>query len=326
MNETNLDVQANDWDVVVIGGGSGGLSTALLLARARRRVVVLDGGAPRNRFAPHMHGVLGHDGKSPLQLLADGRREIEAYGGVILRADVAQTRRDGERFTVATSDGQTLRARRLVVATGLRDELPDVEGLAAQWGRGVAVCPYCDGYEVRDQRIGILATGPRSLHQAQLLRQWSASIVYLANDTGVPEGDDAVAFAARGIRVEEGAVRRVLTDGGRVAGVELGDGRVVELDAIFTAPRMVPLDEPLRQLGADRAEGPAGSFVAVDDTGRTSVPGVWAVGNVVNAAGNVPIAIAAGAWAAGMVNHDLVLDDVRAAVGAHTATDREPVR
>lgn len=312
----------NHWDVAVIGGGSSGLSAALTLVRARRRVIVLDGAAPRNRFAAHMHGVLGHDGKSPLRLLADGRDEIEAHGGVVMHTDVVETRRHGDGFTVGTSDGQTMWARRLVVATGLRDELPDVEGLAEQWGRGVVVCPYCDGYEVRDGRIGILATGPGSVFQAQLLRQWSESIIYLADTVGAPEGEDAVAFQARGIRVEEGPVRRVTADGDRLIGVEMHDGRIIELDSIFTAPRPVPLDEPLRQLGAERVERPAGSFVAVDQTGRTSVEGVWAIGNVVNEAANVAISIGAGALAAGALNHELILDDVRSAVDAHTAAEK----
>ncbi len=137
-------------DVVIIGGGVAGLSAGLTLVRACRRVLVVDNGAPRNRFAAHMHGVLGHDGKPPLQLIAEGHREIERYGGVILEGRVTQVTRDGETFSVSVDSGAILRARRVIVATGLRDELPDIEGLAEQWGKGVVVCPYCDGYEVRD--------------------------------------------------------------------------------------------------------------------------------------------------------------------------------
>ncbi|TDC40619.1 NAD(P)/FAD-dependent oxidoreductase [Micromonospora sp. 15K316] len=306
------------WDVAVIGGGSAGLSAALMLGRARRRVVVLDAGTPRNRFAAHMHGVLGHDGRPPADLLSIGRREVESYGGTILTTTATLTRRDGDGFAVETADGAIVRARTLLVTTGARDELPELDGLAERWGRGVAVCPYCDGYEVRDRRIGILATGPASEFQAQLLRQWSPSITYLADAVGAPGGETRSAFDARGIRVEEGPVRRVVSRDDRVAGVEMADGRLIELDAIFTIPRLVPRDEPLRQLGAERTEHPWGSFVTVDENGRTSIDGVWAAGNVVNAMANVSISIGAGALVAGAINHALILDDVRLAVSAAT--------
>ncbi|PRZ42440.1 thioredoxin reductase [Antricoccus suffuscus] len=309
-------MNTNRWDVVVIGGGPAGLSTALTLVRARRRVLVLDSGLPRNRFAAHMHGVLGHDGKSPLTLLAEGRAEVEGYGGVIREATVVRTGRVDDGFEVEDSDGRVVLARKLVVATGLRDELPDIEGLADYWGRGVAVCPYCDGYEVRDRRIGVLATSQMSVPYTQLVRQWSSSVVYLADTVGPPTGADRMGFDARGIEIEEGAVRRVIADADGIRGVEMADGRTIDLDAIFTHPHSVALDEPLRQLGADRTETPLGSFVNVDPTGRTSVAGVWAVGNTVNAAANVPASIGAGSAAGGALNYDLVLDDVQLALGA----------
>jgi thioredoxin reductase len=315
----NTDVTRKDadrWDVIVIGGGSAGLSAALMLGRARRKVLVLDAGEPRNRFAAHMHGMLGRDGTAPLALLADGRREIESYGGVVRSASVVTTRRTDDGFAVDTADGNTEHSRKLLVATGARDELPDVPGLAEFWGRGAAVCPYCDGYEVRDRPIGILATSPASVEQAQLLRQWSASIVYLPNGVGEPAEGEAAALAARGIRVEDGIVDHVIGRDGQLAGVAMADGRVVELDAIFTAPRLVPRDEPLRQLGAARTEQQHGSFVTTDLAGTTSVPGVWAAGNVATPFANVPYAIGMGALTGGRINHELILEDVEHALSA----------
>jgi len=306
----------NQWDVVVIGGGSAGLSAALTLVRARRRVLVLDAGLPRNRFAAHMHGVLGHDGKSPLALLADGRAEIESYGGVIREATVVRTSRDGRGFTVVDGDGHPVRARRLIVATGMRDELPDIEGLADCWGRGVAVCPYCDGYEVRDGRIGVLATNAMSVQYAHLLRQWSPSIVFFTAVTGAPSDADRAELAARGIEFEADPVRRVVADEDRLRGVEMSDGRLIELDAILLHPHAVPLDDALRQLGAERTETPAGSFVAVDPSGRTSVAGAWAIGNTANPAANVAVSIGSGVVAAGALNYDLILEDIQDAVAA----------
>jgi thioredoxin reductase len=307
------------WDVIVIGGGSAGLSAALMLGRARRKVLVLDAGEPRNRFAAHMHGMLGRDGTSPLALLADGRREIESYGGVVRHASVVTTRRTDDGFAIDTADGTTEHSRKLLVATGARDELPEVPGLAEFWGRGVAVCPYCDGYEVRDRPIGILATSRASVAQAQLLRQWSASIVYLPNGVGTPTDDEAAALTARGIRVRDGLVDHVIGRDGQLAGVAMADGDIVELDAIFTAPRLVPRDEPLRQLGVARTEQQYASIEDLEPTGKTTVPGVWAVGNVATAFANVPFAIGLGALTGGKINHELVLEDVELALSAQNS-------
>lgn len=303
-----------EWDVVVIGGGSAGLSAALMLGRARRRVLVLDAGAPRNRFAAHMHGVLGHDGKPPLELLAVGRAEVEAHGGFVWNTSAVMTRQEDDGFAIETGDSRTVWARTLVVATGASDELPGIGGLAERWGSGVAACPYCDGYEVRDRRIGILATGPESFFQAQLLRQWSDRIIYLPHTTDNPTGENRAAFDARGIHIENGQVTRVLSEGDRLSGVQLDDERTIELDAIFTAPRLIPQDAPLRQLEAERTEHSWGSFATVDASGRTSVDGVWAVGNVVNPMANVPVSIGTAALVAGAVNHALVLEDIRLAL------------
>jgi len=310
------------WDVVIVGGGVAGLSAGLTLVRGRRRVIIVDGGAPRNRFAAHMHGVLGHDGKSPHQLIAEGRREVENYGGVIVDAQVTEVVRVGETLTLTIDSGATLHARRVIVATGLRDELPDIEGLAEQWGKGVVVCPYCDGYEVRDARIGILATSSWSPHQAQLLRQWSANITYFVDRTDPPEGDELRALRARGIEIEATPVARILSDDGRLTGIELDNGRQVGLDAIFTGPRPVPIDNILRQLGADLAHTPFGPFVVTDPTGKTSVQGVWAVGNVANMQANVPMSIGAGSFAAAAVNMDLITEDIARTVSEYSEREK----
>lgn len=298
------------WDVVVVGGGSAGLSAALMLVRGRRRVVVLDGAAPRNRFAPHMHAVLGHDGLPPTELLARGRAEVESYGGVIAPAEVVGASRSDEGFVVRVAGGEPFVGRRLVVATGLRDELPAVPGLAEQWGRGVVSCPYCDGSEVRDRRIGVLAAGPGSATRAQLIRQWSSSLVYLTNGTGAPDPEERAALEARGIEVVDAPLARVLSDGDVLTGVELVGGAVVALDAVFAMPSPNSHDEVLVQLGAQRS----GGVVPVDEFGATGVEGVWAAGNVVNPRANVPVAMGAGALVGAAVNADLVLEDVRLAL------------
>ena len=175
-----MGVEHEQTDVVIVGGGPAGLSAALSLGRARRRVVVVDAGRPRNMTAAHMHGVLGHDGLSPLRLLELGRQEVAGYGVRVIRGDVTAARTDGATVEVDLAN-ETIRTRRLLVATGLDDVLPNIPGLREQWGRGVVVCPYCDGWEHRDDVIGVIATSPHSVEQAQLLRQWSDRIVYFAN-------------------------------------------------------------------------------------------------------------------------------------------------
>ena len=311
-------MQQEPWDVIIVGGGSAGLSAALLLVRARRRVLVLDGGAPRNGVAAHMHGVLGRDGWSPLELLERGRAEVARYGGVVRGTEVATAEASdgvewgGPGFTVTLASGERHAARRLLVATGLRDELPDLPGLAEHWGTGAVVCPYCDGWEVRDQRIGVLATGPRSLHQVQLLGQWSPSVTFFTNGAKLA-ADDGAALLARGIAVEPRAWANVTADeAGRLSGIRLADDSATALDAIFLGPRPVPNDALLTGLGA--ATAPAfgdGDWVGVDQTGRTSVPGLWAAGNVVNPVASVPIAAGAGNFAGAAINADLIEEEIR---------------
>lgn len=299
------------FDVVVLGGGPAGLSAALMLGRACRSVLVLDSAMPRNRFAAHMHGVLGHDGRPPSDLLQDGRQEVRRYGGVIEAAAVDRVEQAPDGFVVGAGSEQ-FRGRRLVVATGLTDELPQVPGLAARWGSGVSHCPYCDGYEVRGQPLGVLATGHGSGHQAQLLRQWSDSLTYFADDRDELTDRDRAELAARGIDVAEAPVVELAPHREGV-GVVLRDGTVRTVARLFIVPHVRPNDAVLVDLGAQRITPHRISFVAVDHAGRTSVPGVWAVGNVVDPKANVPMCIGAGAAAGGAINADLVDEEVAAA-------------
>jgi thioredoxin reductase len=296
---------------VIVGGGPAGLSAALSLGRARRRVIVVDAGKPRNMTAAHMHGVLGHDGLSPLRLLELGRKEVAGYGVRLIHGEVTTARTDGTAIEVDTAIG-TLRTRRLLVATGLDDDLPNIPGLRQQWGRGVVVCPYCDGWEHRHEVIGVVATSPHSIEQAQLLRQWSDRIVYFANVIGEPAADEMDALVRRGIAFESGLVAGLRIDDDQVTGVEV-DGRVVPVGVVFTGPTPRPRDALLRSLRAATTDGPHGPWVDIDEDGRTSVPGVWAVGNVVNVRANVSVSLGLGSLVAGALNADLVADDI-----AHT--------
>lgn len=304
------------WDVVVVGGGPAGLSAALLLGRARRSVVVLDSGRPRNRFAAHMHGVLGQEGAPPTDLLARGRADAATYG-VVLRDGTAEwTEETDDGVTVVLRGGETLRARALVAATGITDELPEIPGLAERWGTSVLHCPYCHGWEFRDRRLGVLTTSAANLHQAELVRQWSEHVVVFTAAAGEVPPAQVARLRARGVRLVASPVVEVLGDGGALTGVRTADGELVALDALYTAGTPRPHDGFLAGLELARTEIPMGTVLAVDPVGRTSHPRVWAVGNVVNPAGTVPMSVGAGAMTGGAVNWALISEEFDAAVAS----------
>lgn len=299
------------YDVVIVGGGAAGLSGALVLARARRRVAVVRGGAPRNAPAEHMHGFLSRDGMPPAELLATGAAEVTSYGAELIDDVVVGAERTAESdYTLRLRGGGALRARRVLVATGLRDELPELPGVRERWGRDVLHCPYCHGYEIRDQPIGVLGGAEsgalaRAVHLALLLPQWSDDVVFFPNAMPLSESDRA-RLDARRVRLIEGEVARFVVDD-RLRGVELADGRAVPRTAMFVTPAFRANDDVLVGLGcAFDADG----WVVTDATGRTSVPGVWAAGNVADRAAQVISAAGAGSTAAIAINGDLVSADI----------------
>jgi thioredoxin reductase len=298
----------NDYDVVIVGGGAAGLSAALLLGRARRRVAVVDAGEPRNAPAAALHGYLSRDGMAPLGLLAEGRREVAGYGVEIVEDTVVAAE---PGFTVRLAGGRVLTARQLLVTTGLRDELPDIPGLAQRWGTDAVACPYCHGYEVRDQPLGVVASGDVAAMKALLVRNWSADVVLFPGTEPLAPAD-LDRLAARDIRVVPGEVTRVVAGNGRLTGVEVA-GQVVPRTALFVQPDFVPADGLLTGLGCEVTEQ---GWVRVDHAGATSVPGVWAAGNVVDPMAQLITAAGAASRTAGMINHELVLADAEQAVAA----------
>jgi thioredoxin reductase len=301
----------SQYDVAIIGGGASGLSAALVLSRAGRNILVVDAGAPRNAPATHLHGYLSRDGIPPAELLAAGRREVKTYGGNIIRGTVTDIVPDGRAgFWVLFADGQRISARRLLVTTGLRDDLPDIPGLRERWARDVLHCPYCHGHEVRDRQLGVLGGTPGAVRYAQILRQWTHDLVYFTPPDTLTT-TERTQLLARAIGVVEGTIEQLVIDDDRLHGVQLHDGRVIPRDALFVPPRFVPNHDLLTGLACTlEADG----WVSVDATGRTSVPGVWAAGNIVDPRAQVITAAGAGSAAAIALNADLVDDDVRRAV------------
>ncbi|MFD6206126.1 NAD(P)/FAD-dependent oxidoreductase [Streptomyces rubiginosohelvolus] len=318
------------YDVVIVGGGAAGLSGALALGRARRSVLVIDAGEPRNAPASHVHNYLGRESTPPGELLAIGRGEAAGYGAEIVEGRVASAERlpeggEGEQgFRVVTEDGRSVEARRLLVTTGLVDELPPVPGLAARWGREVLHCPYCHGHEVADRPIGVLATGPLAVHQALMWRQWSDDVTLFLHTGPEPTEEEYEQLAARGVAVVDGEVTGLEVADDRFTGVTLASGRVVPREALVVQARFVARSAVLESLGlkpvAQEMGGVViGSYIPTDPTGATEVPGVWAAGNVTRLTEQVIGAAAAGLMAGGAVNGDLITEDTRLAVAARRA-------
>ncbi|MFQ1000550.1 NAD(P)/FAD-dependent oxidoreductase [Modestobacter sp. SSW1-42] len=309
------------YDVVVVGGGPAGLSGALALSRARRSVLVVDGGAPRNAPAGQVHNYLGREGTPPAELLAVGRAEVASYGGAFRHGEVRAAEVVPGGFRLRLDDGGTLRARRLLVTTGLVDELPDVPGVRELWGSDVLHCPYCHGYEVRDQAIGVLSTSPFGVHQALMWRQWSADVTLFLHTGPEPTDEEWEQLAARGVSVVSGAVTALETSGDRLSGLRLAGGRVVPRNAVVVAPRFTARSAVLESLGVAAADlemngHVVGRAVAADPNGLTAVPGVYVAGNVTDLRAQVISSAAAGLSTGAMINADLITEDTRDAVTA----------
>ena len=301
-------MEAIVYDVVVVGGGAAGLSAALVLGRARRRVAVVDAGSPRNAAAAHMQGFLSRDGMPPADLLAAGRAEVTGYGVELVEDQVVGI---DAGFVVRLAAGRGLTARRILVATGVRDELPEIPGVRERWARDLLHCPYCHGWEVRDQPIGVLGTHPGSVQHALLVRQWSDDVIFFVHTYDLTSAE-RIQLEARGVRVVGGEVARLVVDADRLTGVELVERQVFARTAVFIRPGNVPrADGLLTGLGCEVNEA---GFATVDATGRTSAAGVWAAGNVVDPRAQVITSAGAGSAAAIAINADLVQEDVERAV------------
>ena len=310
------------YDVVIVGGGVSGLSAALVLGRARRNVVVIDQGTPRNAPAGAAYGFITRDGTAPEQLVALARRDLEPYGVEFVDASAEGARQIPQGWSVGTADGGSIQGRHVVLATGLRDVLPDVPGAREAWGHGLLQCPYCHGWEVRDQALGVLGSSPTSIHQALLVRQWSDDVTFFPHTLGSLSEDDERRLRSRGVRIAEGRVQGFAfgpesADAPRpVSGLRLTDGSLVQCSAVFCEPGAdagLPL---IDALGCDMRED---GCVSTDEIGRTSVERVWAVGNAADPAAQLVPAAGDAYRVAVAVNALLVEEDCEAFLEAEEA-------
>ena len=306
------------YDVVVVGGGAAGLGGALMLGRSRRSVFLVDAGEPRNAPASGVHGFLTRDGTDPAELLRVGRGEVRGYGARVLDGRVASAESVDGGFTVTLEDGSRVGARRLLVTTGLVDELPDVVGVRERWGRDVLHCPYCHGWEVRDQPIGVLASGPMAVHQALLFRQLTDDLTLFLHTAPEPTDEEMEKLAALGIKVVEGEVASLEVHEDRLTGVRLQTGEVIPRSAVVVGPRFAARAGVLEGLGLETTTHPSGlgEHIEADAMGLTAVPGVWVAGNVTNPTAQVLASANAGVMAGAAINADLIAEDTREAVAA----------
>ncbi|MBL4916290.1 NAD(P)/FAD-dependent oxidoreductase [Szabonella alba] len=292
-------------DLIVIGGSYAGMAAALQLARARRKVLMIDAGQRRNRFAGHSYGFLGQDGRDPAQIWTEARAQLAAYPGVTWLQDSA-THASGAKdaFTVTTAGGAEFTGRRILLATGVTDELPPIPGLAERWGRSVFHCPYCHGYELNQGRIGVIAAGPMSFHQAQLLPEWG-DVTFFTDEKLTLAPDQRQDLVQRGVTVEDTAIAAVEGD----ADIRLADGRVLPFAGLFTASRTRPSDPIAGTMGCAMTETGMGSQIRTDEAKQTSIPGVYACGDVARAPHSLSLAVGDGAWAGAQLHRSLVWPD-----------------
>jgi thioredoxin reductase len=305
----NIPHPTTEFDVVVIGGSYAGLSAATQLARARRRVLVIDAGQRRNRYARHSHGFLGQDGREAAAIAADGRAQLMKYPTVRwLEGTAAQAVQTAQGFRATLADGSAFSALRLVLATGVVDELPPVPGLAERWGGSAFHCPYCHGYELMEGAIGVLATGPLSIHHAMMLPDWG-QVTFFLNGAFEPDEAQLAALTKRGVAIERAPVQAISGH----AAVELGDGRKLEMAGLFVLTRTHSGSPLAEQLGCAMEQGAIGLHVRTDAMKASSVAGMFVCGDAARMFGNVAMAVADGAIAGAAAHQSLIFGAVAAA-------------
>jgi len=293
-------------DVTIIGGSFAGISAALQLGRARRKVTVLDTSLPRNRFASHAHGILGHDGKPPEAILAEAREQLKTYGTVEMRTARAETiSGEQDNFAITLAGGEVLETRRIILTHGITDIMPETPGFAECWGKSVLHCPYCHGFEVADRRLGVLYFSPISAHVTSMLVDWTGDLTVFAD--GLPIEPDFRAWMARkGVKLVEPKVTRIVQQDGQLSAIGLEDGSEVGLDALFAGPRQRPSADFHLQLGLAMDPTPIGEVIRVNEMFETSTPGVFAAGDVGSMRQNVPNAMSGGNFASVACHHSLL--------------------
>ena len=296
-----------NYDAIIIGASFAGLAATMQLARARRSVAVIDSNSPRNRFSPASHGFMGQDGKPPLSIIQEGRRELDHYPSVtFIDSTAIAARRNNDGFAIELITGHSVNGRRLILATGVKDELPAIPGLQERWGLSVLHCPYCHGYEVRGRQLGVLATGPLSVHQALLVAEWGPTTIF-TNDEFSLDAEQRERLAARKIPIETRPLIELSGSEAMLEAVRFSDGQIHPLDALFITPHTHMANDIPKQLGCEIDQAPTGPILRVNGS-QTTVPGVYAAGDISSQMWNVTLASAAGTIAGVAAHQSLVFE------------------
>nr|WP_176025080.1 NAD(P)/FAD-dependent oxidoreductase [Brucella pseudintermedia] len=294
------------FDVIVVGGSFAGQAATLQLGRARLRTLLVDAGSPRNRFARTSHGFLGQDGVPPSVIISTARRQLATYATVEVReGEVVDAAITEMGFRVSLADGREERAKRLILAIGVRDILPDLAGVEERWGVSVLHCPYCHGYELNQRPLGVLARDQMAFHQAMLVQDWGTTTLF-TQGLFSPTSEQVVALSSRGVKVEHTPIVGLVGNAPTLDGVRLADGRTIELSALFTLPQTVPASDLAERLGCLFEDGPTGPIISTDERRQTSVPGVFAAGDAASPMPQATLAAAAGVIAAGSAHQSII--------------------
>jgi len=293
-------------DVVIIGGSFAGISAAMQLARAQRKVTVVDAGKPRNRFAKHSHGFFGLDGHSPKAIKEKTWQQLRDYDtATIIEAEVIHVIKTEDSFTMILNDQSQLKSKKIIIATGLQDTLPEIKGINTRWGKTVVHCPYCHGYELRNRELGVIATGPMSLHQAGMIPDWGVT-TYFSQGEYFPDTEQKIFLEQRGVRFEDTPIIEILGDGVEISAVKLADGRLIKIGGLYVGPTTQMASSIPKQLGCEFSQGPMGDIIVTDDFKQTTIKGVFAAGDIVNPMQNATFASASGVLAGVGAHHQLI--------------------
>ncbi|MGX7689070.1 NAD(P)/FAD-dependent oxidoreductase [Flectobacillus roseus] len=296
----------NQYEVIIIGGSYSGLSSAMALGRALRKVLVLDTGKPCNRYTPHSHNFITQDGETPFEIFQKAKSQVLAYPTVDFRENkVLTVLKTEEGFKVKTSDDSFF-TKKIILATGIKDIFPDIKGFEDCWGKSILHCPYCHGYEVRNQQIAVVGNGEIGYDFAKLIYQWSTNIVLLTDGKSTLSQEQTNKLISKGIRVIENTIEEYCHAEGQVTYIKLGEDMELSVDAVFARVPFQQSTSFAEDLGCTML--PSG-YVQVDEMQRTSVRGVYAVGDSTSMMRSVSVAVATGTKAGAMINKELIEEE-----------------
>jgi thioredoxin reductase len=298
---------SKEFEVIIIGGSYAGLSAAMSLGRALRRVLIIDSGIPCNRQTPYSHNFITHDGETPAEISRNAKIQVLKYGNVTFQEGFAtRGRRTETGFEIETQSGAVFTASKLVFATGLKDMMPDISGFSECWGISVLHCPYCHGYEVRNETTGIIANGEVAFHYAQLIRNWTQDLWLFTNGKSTLSEEQADKIVKNKIRMIEDEIDHLEHENGKIKAVTFKTGKQLSVKAVYSRPDFVQHCGIPEELGCELTEQ---GLLKVDHLQKTNVKGIYACGDN-SGMRAVSVAVATGTVAGAAINNELCAEEL----------------